>query len=123
MLGDSPVVANVAVSDMDAAKQFYQNKLGLNQTDESPAGVMYGQGEGRLFVYQSQTAGSGQATCASWKVDDVRAAVDELTSKGINFEHYDMPGGTYQDGIHTMGDMQAAWFKDPDGNVLCVSNG
>lgn len=122
MLGDSTVFATVAVSNLKNAKDFYGNKLGLKQVDENEGGITYSGGNGRLFVYESQTAGSGKATCASWEVDDVAKEVDELKSKGINFEHYDFPGAKLEGDVHIMGGMQAAWFKDPDGNILSVAS-
>ena len=122
MLGDSTVFATVAVSDINKAKDFYGDKLGLNQTDENPGGVTYTSGSGKIFVYQSPTAGKGEATCASWEVSDIEKSVDELKSKGISFEHYDFPGGTVEGDIHVMGGMKAAWFKDPDGNILSVGS-
>jgi len=122
MLGEGNVFATIAVKDINAGKKFYGETLGLKQTDENPGGVTYQSGAGKLFVYESQTAGTGQATCASWEVSDVKAAVADLNGKGISFEHYDFPGGTLEGDIHVMGAIKAAWFKDPDGNILNVSN-
>jgi catechol 2,3-dioxygenase-like lactoylglutathione lyase family enzyme len=118
MLSDSTVIATIAVKDINDAKKFYGDKLGLKQVDENPGGVTYQSGSGKLFVYPAPTAGSGQATCAFWDVDDAEAVVKELADKGISFEHYDMPGGTREGDLHIMGPMKAAWFKDPDGNIL-----
>lgn len=122
MLEKSNVIATIAVSDMSKAKTFYENVLGLSVNDENDGGVMYSSGSSKLFVYNSSTAGTGQATCATWKVDDVAKSVDELKANGVTFEHYDFPGSTREGDVHIMGGMQAAWFKDPDGNILCVSN-
>ena len=122
MLGESTVVAMVAVSDINKGKEFYGGKLGLNQVDENPGGVTYQCGTGKLFVYQAPTAGTGQATSATWDVKDVDACVSELAGKGISFEHYDMPGGIREGDVHVMGPMRAAWFKDPDGNILGLAN-
>ena len=123
MLNEATVYATVAVKDIDKAKEFYGGTLGLEQTDENPGGVGYKSGEGQLFVYPSSTAGSGQATCASWNVEDVAAVVDELKQKGVLFEHYDLPGATLEGDVHVMGEMKAAWFKDPDGNILGLASG
>jgi hypothetical protein len=80
-------------------------------------------GEGStLFVYPSEYAGTNKATYASWTVDDVAATVTELKGKGIAFEQYDLPGMTRDGDIHTMGPETAAWFKDPDGNILAISS-
>ncbi len=122
MLESSTVVANVAVSDINKAKEFYQQTLGLKQTDENMGGVTYTCGGGKLFVYQAPTAGSGQATCATWEVTDIDAVVKDLADKGVEFEHYDMPGGQRDGDVHSMGGMKAAWFKDPDGNILGIAN-
>ncbi len=120
LIADGKVFATLAVSDTAAAKKFYGETLGLNQVDENPGGVTYESGGGKLFVYQSPTAGSGQATCAWWQVNDIEAAAKELKDKGVTFEQYDFPGGTRDGDIHIMGPMKAAWFKDPDGNILSI---
>ncbi len=122
MLNQSTVFATIAVKDIAAGKAFYGGTLGLEQTDENPGGVTYQSGTGKLFVYQSETAGTGQATCASWDVTDIEAVVADLKAKGVTFEHYDFPGGSLEGDIHNMGGMKAAWFKDPDGNVLAVGS-
>lgn len=118
MLKDSPVVAMVAVSDLAVGKVFYGETLGLTQTDENMGGVTYTCGNGRLFMYQAPTAGKNQATSATWEVKDITAVVNDLKAKGVVFEHYELPGVTYDGDVHIMGGMKAAWFKDPDGNIL-----
>jgi catechol 2,3-dioxygenase-like lactoylglutathione lyase family enzyme len=122
MLSEGNVFTTVAVKDINAGKAFYGGTLGLNQVDENPGGVMYQSGSGRIFVYESGTAGTGQATCAAWELDDIEAAVADLKEKGITFEHYDMPDITWEGDISVMGPLKAAWFKDPDGNILSVGN-
>jgi catechol 2,3-dioxygenase-like lactoylglutathione lyase family enzyme len=124
MLADAPVTATIAVKDLNAAKQFYGGTLGLKQTDETPAGVTYGTGASALLVYPSvSSSGTNQATYAFWKVEDIEAVVAELKSKGVTFEQYDnIPGSTRDGEIHTMGSAKGAWFKDPEGNILSLSN-
>jgi catechol 2,3-dioxygenase-like lactoylglutathione lyase family enzyme len=123
MLNESNVVATVAVKDMGAGKKFYGETLGLKQVDENPGGVTYQSGNGKLFVYSSPTAGTGQATCAFWDVDNIEQVAKDLSSKGVKFEQYDMPSGERQGDIHLIGPMKAAWFKDPDGNILGMGSG
>jgi extradiol dioxygenase family protein len=118
MLKDASVLAMVAVSDLAAGKAFYGETLGLTQTDENMGGVTYTCGSGHLFMYQAPTAGKNQATSATWEVDDVSAVASDLKAKGISFEHYEFPGVEYEGDVHIMGGMKAAWFKDPDGNIL-----
>jgi catechol 2,3-dioxygenase-like lactoylglutathione lyase family enzyme len=122
MLGDATVYATVAVRDMQLSKDFYEGKLGLRQVDENPGGIMYESGSGKIFVYQSDTAGSGQATCAAWLVSDVEKTVADLQASGVVFENYDMPDAQVDGVIYTMGGQKAAWFKDPDGNILNIGS-
>jgi catechol 2,3-dioxygenase-like lactoylglutathione lyase family enzyme len=122
MLNEGTVFATLAVSDMEVAKEFYGGTLGLAEVDENPGGVTYASGDGKLFVYQSENAGTNEATSASWEVDDVEAVVTALAAKGISFEHYDMPDVTREGDIHFMGPYKSAWFKDPDGNILNISS-
>lgn len=118
MLANNTVSATVAVSDVSKAKDFYGNILGLKLESEFPGGVAYLSGSGRLLVYESNTAGKNEATSAGWEVTGIEALVEELKNKGLSFESYDMPGVTQEGDIHVAGPMKAAWFKDPDGNIL-----
>ena len=122
MLNDNTVIAMVAVKDLDKAKEFYSKTLGLKQVDENPGGVAYQSGTGRVFVYPTPMAGTNKATSATWMVDDIEAVVKDLKGKGLEFEEYDFPGAKVEDSVHTMGSTKAAWFKDPDGNILGLSS-
>ena len=126
-LSEYKVVAGLAVSDMDRATEFYEEKLGLSPaTDHEPANNRaYRCGEGTVMhVYSSlEHAGKSTATLVSWYVDDVESVVDELTSKGVVFERYD-EGLIITDGkgIATFdGGAKVAYFKDPDGNTLSIA--
>ncbi|HJP61460.1 MAG TPA: VOC family protein [Gemmatimonadaceae bacterium] len=124
MLGDSTAIATIAVKDITRAKQFYQNTLGLKALDSDQQGVVnYKTGKTKVLVYQSQFAGSNRATAATWELADVEAVVNKLKSKGVAFEHYDMPGMTVKGDVHVAGGFKAAWFKDPDGNILALVGG
>lgn len=123
MLRDSNVMAMIAVNDLAESRKFYEDTLGLNRVDGNEAGDLYVCGGGKVFVYQSPTAGKNEATSATWNVADIHAAVDELKQKGISFEHYDFPGATYEGAVHVMFGEKAAWFKDPDGNILALAVG
>jgi len=119
MLGDKNATATVAVRDIDAARKFYEGTLGLARLDaEGSEAVVYAAGASRLLVYRSQFAGTNQATAVTWTLGaDLERAVDLLKSKGVAFEHYEMPEARLEGDVHIMGDMRAAWFKDPDGNI------
>ncbi|HEV8498263.1 MAG TPA: VOC family protein [Gemmatimonadaceae bacterium] len=124
MLADRTVVATVAVKDMGPAKRFYEGVLGLKQVAaEGTQAVTYAAGGGKLLVYQSQFAGTNKATVATWFVgQDLQRVVQALKGKGVAFEHYDMPETKREGDIHTSGPVQAAWFKDPDGNIHAIVN-
>lgn len=125
MLGDKTAVGCIAVKDMEAAKKFYEGVLGLSpQPAPDPGGVMYKSGDSNVLVYQSEYAGTNQATAVAWGVgEDIQKVVDDLKQKGVTFEHYDnLPNTTVQGDLHIMGDLKAAWFKDPDGNILNIVN-
>lgn len=123
MLTDARVVAIVPTSDLARAREFYEGTLELEDSGAPTPGpeVIYRCGNGSLLqVYETSSAGAAQHTLASWEVGDVKAAVDGLRSRGVRFEDYDFPEFKTDDGIATAGDSQAAWFRDPDGNILCL---
>jgi catechol 2,3-dioxygenase-like lactoylglutathione lyase family enzyme len=124
MIGEHEAVATIAVKDTSAARKFYEGKLGLKPEDVRDEDVVtYGSGDSRIFVYKSQFAGTNKATSATWTVDDVDGLARELKSKGVPFERYDLPGMTHEGDVHVAGKMRAAWFKDPDGNILSIVSG
>lgn len=124
-LSNAPLTTTIRVTDLERAKSFYKNKLGLNEsshmTDEY--GALYEAGGGtKLYVYQGPPS-KAEHTLASFRVSDVLAKVNELKSKGVQFESYDMdPIKTDENNIAHMGKMDIAWFKDPDGNILAIGN-
>jgi catechol 2,3-dioxygenase-like lactoylglutathione lyase family enzyme len=123
-LSDCSVQALLAVSDLDNARQFYEEQLGLVSGDEEEQSVTYPCAEGTsVLVYLSpENAGGSRATLAGWTVDDLDATMDELASRGVAFEQYDQPGlVTDEHGVFDAGDFRAAWVKDPDGNTLALT--
>jgi catechol 2,3-dioxygenase-like lactoylglutathione lyase family enzyme len=125
MLGKQDAIATVAVKNLAAAKKFYADTLGLKQVDaEGDEVAVYQSGSSRINVYRSQYAGTNKATALTWTVDDVEEEVRTLKSKGVAFEHYDMPGLKLQGDLHVAEDedMKVAWFKDPDGNIFSIVN-
>ena len=124
MLENADAVANLAVKNLDTAKKFYRDTVGLKQVGaEGDEAIVFKSGNSKLNVYRSKYAGTNQATAVSWNVGDhVDEVVRELKGKGVRFEHYDLPGMTREGDIHIAGRMRTAWFKDPDGNILNVAN-
>jgi predicted enzyme related to lactoylglutathione lyase len=127
MLNDGKVTANIPAADIKRARAFYADVLGLTPSAEvEPAALLvYTTAGGTMFsVYETQYAGLAGHTIAQWHVDDIEAEVRDLQAKGVTFEQYDMPGVEWKDGIASMGDMgRAAWFKDSEGNILCLDDG
>jgi catechol 2,3-dioxygenase-like lactoylglutathione lyase family enzyme len=125
MLGGKDAEATIAVRDIKAAKRFYEGTLGLKLDNaEEPEALVYKAGSSKILVYQSQYAGTNKATAATWPVgNDIEKVVQALKAKGVSFEHYDMPGMTRKGDVHVGGDLKAAWFKDPDGNIHALVSG
>jgi len=124
MLKDHDSSAIVAVRDVDRARAFYGELLGLELTEESKeAGVLvYRTGATRLVVYRSESAGSNRANAVVWGVGD---ALDEivaaLEAKGAAFEHYpDI--GRLEGNVHLVNGQKLVWLKDPDGNILHINS-
>ena len=124
MLANTDAIATIAVKNVEAARKFYEDILGLKRTRSEETGVQgYKSGNSSVLVYESQYAGTNKATAATWAVEDLEGVVRDLKAKGIRFEHYDMPGASRKGDIHGTGKTKAAWFKDPDGNILAVVSG
>jgi len=124
MLGDSTAIATIAVKDIARARKFYEEILGLKKLDSPQAEVVnYKVGKSKILVYKSTFAGTNKATVATWELADVEATARKLKDKGVNFEHYTMPGMTLKGDVHVAGGFKAAWFKDPDGNILALVGG
>jgi catechol 2,3-dioxygenase-like lactoylglutathione lyase family enzyme len=124
MLADSAAIATIAVRDVARARDFYEGKLGLTLTEAGQGVSTYSSGGVKLFVYQSEYAGSNEATSVTWAIPDVDAVVADLTSKGVTFEHYDgLPDLTRKGDVYENAAMKVAWFKDPDGNILSIVSG
>jgi extradiol dioxygenase family protein len=124
MLAAKEAMATIAVKDLAKAKKFYGGTLGLKKAgEESEEVVTYRSGKSTILVYESQFAGTNRATSATWGVgDELEQIVSTLKKAGVPFEHYDMPGLDRDGDIHRAGDFRAAWFKDPDGNILHINS-
>ena len=124
MLGSKEAAATLPVRDLEAARDFYENTLGLTPVMETSGAVLYRSGNSMVLVYPSEYAGTNRATAASWSAgDDFDAVVDSLRAKGVTFEHYDdLPDTTREGDVHVSEGFRGVWFKDPDGNILSVGD-
>ena len=120
MLNDKDAVATVAVKNLETARKFYEQTLGLTKVMENEEVLAFKSGRSTLFVYRSQYAGTNKATAVTWVADEVEEIVKTLKGRGVSFEHYDLPNMTRQGDLHVSGTMKVAWFKDPDGNIFSL---
>lgn len=119
MLRDAEVKAYVPVSDVERGRQFYEGELELKAVGGDAEGVMFEcANHSQFFMYRSEGAGTSQASCLFWDVADVEKEVAELKEHGVTFERYEHMNMTGD--IFEGGGAKAAWFKDPDGNILAL---
>jgi catechol 2,3-dioxygenase-like lactoylglutathione lyase family enzyme len=124
ILSTAPTHATIPVTDLDRAKEFYGGTLGLELLVSNPGGHFWQTGDGtRIFTFKRPEASSGEHTMVGFRVQDIKTAVLELKGRGVVFEEYDEGGLTTVDSIATMGPISAAWFKDPDGNIIGIVAG
>lgn len=123
MLSNAQAIATVGVRDIEKARAFYSQVLGLQEGEaaDSTGGevLSFKSGNSQIVVYRSQYAGTNQATAITWDVGDrIGPIVADLKAKGAIFEHYEMEGMRLEGDIHVGESMKVAWLKDPDGNIL-----
>jgi len=129
MLDHSEVATRLPAQDLERARSFYAEKLGLEPVEERPGGLRYRCGTGSFALFESAGAASGNHTQMGWEVADIEATVAGLRARGVIFEDYDLPGLKTVNGIaHVAGNYpskggvgeKAAWFKDSEGNLLGI---
>lgn len=122
MLGDKDAIATVAVKDLGKARTFYESVLGLRVADaQGSEAITFKSGSASVIVYRSEFAGTNKATAINWSLGkEIDKVVQALRERGVKFEHYDLPGLSQKGDVHAFGEFKAAWFKDPDGNILAL---
>jgi catechol 2,3-dioxygenase-like lactoylglutathione lyase family enzyme len=120
VLSDFPTHTTIAVSDLDRARAFYQQTLGFAPASIDPGGAFYESAGSRFLVYPSSGAGASSGTVMGWSVDDIERTVADLKERGVTFEEYDTPNLKTEGSIAPTGPIRAAWFKDPDGNIMGI---
>jgi catechol 2,3-dioxygenase-like lactoylglutathione lyase family enzyme len=128
MLAHSQVATRLPVKNLERARRFYSEKLGLEPPEERPGGLCYRCGPGYFALFESAGAASGTHTQMAWEVVDIEATVATLRARGVVFEEYDLPGLRTVNGIAEIegnypskgvGE-RGAWFRDSEGNVLGI---
>ena len=128
MLENGRVATRLPAQDLERARAFYAEKLGLEPVEEREGGLRYVCAAGEFGIFQSAGTASGDHTQMAWEVDDVEATVRELRARGVVFEEYDLPGLKTVDGIADIEDNypskgtgeRAVWFRDSEGNLLGI---
>ena len=123
MLSKAEIAAIVPVSNVDKAVDFYGGVLGLEldvRRDDLAQNreAEFRGGDGKLVVYESVAAGQSRGTLAAFRVEDIESVVTSLRERGVAFEEYDLPDLKTENGIASIGDLRAAWARDPDGNII-----
>ena len=129
MLKDGHVATRIPVQDLDRARKFYADTLGLEPSEERPGGLLYRCASGEFSLFESAGGSPGTFTQMAWYVDDIEATVAELKARGVAFEEVDLPGLRTVDGIAEVAGNypskggkgeRAAWFRDVDGNTFGI---
>lgn len=129
LLAGARVATRLPARDLDRARRFYAERLGLEPVDERPGGLLYRCSGVEFALYRSTGASPGTFTQMAFEVDDIERVVSELRRRGVVFEEVDVPGLRTTDGIARVGgnyptkgyrDERAAWFHDSEGNLLGV---
>ena len=122
MLEKAPMTTILPVIDMQRARGFYEKKLGLKPVGLKPDGkFVYATGSGAVLALFPKDGGTkADHTAISFQVRDIAAAIKELKAAGVTFEDYDFPGLKTVDHVCVLGAEKAAWFKDTEGNYLCL---
>jgi catechol 2,3-dioxygenase-like lactoylglutathione lyase family enzyme len=122
MLASSLIMAFSATTDAERAKAFYRDQLGLKLVTEEQYALVFDAAGTMLRVQRVKEVRVAQYTALGWHVTDIAGKVEELEKAGVKFEHYGMPGQDSK-GIWTPpgSNTKVAWFKDPDGNILSLT--
>jgi catechol 2,3-dioxygenase-like lactoylglutathione lyase family enzyme len=129
VLREGRVATRIPVQDLQRAREFYAEKLGLEPSEERPGGLLYRCASGEFALFESAGEASGSHTQMAWEVDDLDATVAELGNRGVVFEEYDVPGLETVDGIAEVAGNypskggigeRGAWFRDSEGNLLAL---
>jgi catechol 2,3-dioxygenase-like lactoylglutathione lyase family enzyme len=126
MLKNGRVATRLPARNLERAKAFYAEKLGLEPVEEREGGLRYVCAAGEFALFESAGSASGHYTQVGWEVDDIEATVRDLRARGVVFEEYDFPGLKTVDGIADIvgnypskgSGERGAWFRDSEGNML-----
>jgi catechol 2,3-dioxygenase-like lactoylglutathione lyase family enzyme len=108
-------------ADLSRFRGYYHDRLGLDPAEEHDGMLVYRQGSSEFEVYETDNAGTAKNTQMVWMTDDLDAEMRRLREAGIEFEEFDIPGMKTENGVVSTDEMRAAWFRDSEGNILCIT--
>ncbi|MBI5257933.1 MAG: VOC family protein [Burkholderiales bacterium] len=121
MLASSTVSCMLPVKDLTRARRFYEQQLGLPPLGARPDGkFVYRCGGTEIALFPKPEGTQARHTALSFRVDDIVQAIAALKARGVHFADYDLPGLKTVDHVCVLGAEKAAWFEDPEGNILCL---
>ena len=121
MLGDYPIDVVLLATDLNASRDFYRDKIGLQIVTEGPNAVAFKCGNGsQLAISKSSVGTADEQTQAAWRVADLEQELDTLRSRGVEIQEYDLPGLKTVDGVADIGFARMAWFIDPGKNCVGI---
>ena len=114
--------AALPAADIRRARLFYHDTLGLEPDEERPGSLMYHPVQGSAFeIYETDDVGTVGTSQMGWLTDDLDSEVEQLRARGVVFEKFDIPGVKTGRGVARMPDTRTAWFRDTEGNLLCIT--
>jgi catechol 2,3-dioxygenase-like lactoylglutathione lyase family enzyme len=122
MLDQFPPHTTLAASDLERAKAWYADKLGLEPVSEDVGGVWYECAGAKFALFPTPFAGTAKNTVMEWTVDDVEKIVTDLKGRGVTFDTFEMEGVEWDGDVATMGGHKGAWFKDSEENILAITS-
>jgi catechol 2,3-dioxygenase-like lactoylglutathione lyase family enzyme len=123
MLTTRPITPILPVTNLERARKFYEERLGLHTAKEAPPpdAILFEAGRGtKLELLKRDQPTKAEHTALTFEVDDIEREVKDLESRGVRFEDYDMPGLKTEKHVARVNGERAAWFKDTEGNILCI---
>jgi catechol 2,3-dioxygenase-like lactoylglutathione lyase family enzyme len=120
-LASTQVTCMLPVKDLARARRFYEERLQLEPLGARPDGkFIYRCGGTEIALFPKPEGTKAEHTALSFKVTDIRVAIAELKARGVTFDDYDLPDFRTVDHVCVLGSEKAAWFRDPEGNILCL---
>jgi catechol 2,3-dioxygenase-like lactoylglutathione lyase family enzyme len=121
MLAHSKMHPVLSAVDIERARRWYAEKLGLHPIKDNQGELIYEVDGARFLLYETPSAGTARNTVAGWDVDDLDVVMADLRQRGVVFEEYNSPDFRTVNGVINFGDSRGAWFKDSEGNIFALN--